>query len=297
MESAVLEHPTEQASSWQAPAPPRPITGGAPYAGPGGAQFGGPGGAVPGGDGPAVHSTAAGLPSGIPAYGTQIQVMTSSSPEAYETISGVGDITGPNTQVAEIETTSHSTGNPHRTYIPTLIDDGDLSFPMFWNPADPTHSGTSSYGLEYLFQNRLTTKFRMINTDPGHQTRTCYGFVKQLGETYPVQGICARNVVIRIASSWQIVPSPITLTPASAAPLAAGGPGTVAVAVGGAISAAWMPVVDCAWLHITSPTAPQSGDGTINYTVDVNPVASPARTGHILIAALGLTFTVNQAAG
>src|SRR5262245_59248868 len=78
---------------------------------------------------------------GVPAFGTEIQVMSACGPpEAFETIMGVGDISGPNTSVAETETTSHSTGSAHRTFVPTLIDDGEISFPCFWNPSDPTQS-------------------------------------------------------------------------------------------------------------------------------------------------------------
>lgn len=124
--------------------------------------------------------------TGIPAFGTEIQVLSVASPEEYTTIEGVGDITGPSTSVAEVETTSHSTGKPHRTFIPTLIDDGDLSFPCYFNPADPTHSLYSPFGLENLFQNRAVTKFRLINTDASQRTREFRAFVRNLGETYPV---------------------------------------------------------------------------------------------------------------
>ena len=57
----------------------------------------------------------------IAAFGTLIQVLSAATPETYATIAGVGDITGPNTNVAEVETTSHSTGQPHKTFMPTLI--------------------------------------------------------------------------------------------------------------------------------------------------------------------------------
>jgi hypothetical protein len=214
----------------------------------------------------------------------------------FATIVGVGDIAGPNTAVAEMETTSHSTGSPHRTFIPTLIDDGDLSFPVYWTPEDPTQSPDSTYGLEYLFQNRIITRFRLINTDAGHRTREFKGFVKTLGEAYPVQGVCTRNVAIRITSVPTDTPSPISLTPASASATNAGGPATFSVKVGGNTTL-WTPVPDSAWLHVTTPTGPTSGDATVNYTVDPNAAGQPARSGHIMMAAVGLTFAVNQAAG
>src|SRR5262245_19531705 len=84
--------------------------------------------------------------TGDPSFGTQIQVLTSAAgvdPETFVTIEGVGDIDGPSMSIAETETTSHSTGVPVRTFIPSLIDPGTLSFPCFFNPSDPTHSLSS----------------------------------------------------------------------------------------------------------------------------------------------------------
>jgi hypothetical protein len=232
--------------------------------------------------------------SGIPAYGTAIQVWTGTD---FATISGVGDITGPNTSIAEVETTSHSTGAPHRTFIPTLIDDGELSFPSFWQPTDPTQSITSTYGLEYLFQNRIITRFRLINTDTAHRTREFKGFVRNLGETYPVQGVVTRNVTIRITSVPTDTASPISLTPTSAAAPAAGTPaGTFDIELGGS-STPYACVPDQGWITVTDPVGTTSGDQTVNYTVAAQAPAAPARTGHIMMAAVGLTFTIDQAAG
>jgi hypothetical protein len=239
-------------------------------------------------------------PSGIAAYGTQIQVLTSApgvTPETYASIAGVGDITGPATQVAEVETTSHSTGSPHKTFIPSLIDDGNLSFKMYWHPSDPTQSPTSPYGLQYLFQNRIVTKFRIINTDANHQTRIGYGFVKQLNESYPVAGLCEIATVIRVSGPFQVVTSAILLTPTSVTGvLAAGGPATYTVAAGGSVTP-WNATPDVPWITVTAPTLPATGDNTVNYTVAVNAVGNPARTGHINMPELGLVFTVSQVAG
>jgi hypothetical protein len=148
-------------------------------------------------------------PSGLAAYGTQIQVLSSTiAPDVFTTVAGVGDITGPNSQVAEIDTTSHSTGSPHRTCIPSLIDDGQLSFPMFWHPTDPTQDPSSPYSLQALFEARTVTKFRLINTDANAQTREFQGFVKQLSETYPVAGLCTLAVIIRITGAPTVVVGP-----------------------------------------------------------------------------------------
>ena len=230
--------------------------------------------------------------TGIAAFGTQIQVWDGT---AFVSISGVGDITGFNKAVAEIETTSHSTGNPHRTRIPSLIDDGQLSFPCYWNPADPTHSASSVYGLEYLFENRIIGRFRMVNTDQGHRAREFQGYVLSLGETYPLAGVCTWATVIRSTSTPVEVPSPIGMTPSAATATSAGGPGTCEVATGG-INVTWVAVSDSSWLHVTDST-PQTGAGDADYTVDAQLPAAPARVGHIHVAALNLTLTVSQDIG
>lgn len=244
---------------------------------------------------PSVLPTDPSLDPAIPAFGTLIQVLSTASPEEFTTIEGVGDISGPNASIGEVETTSHSTGIPHKTFIPALIDDGDLSFPCYFNPAAPTHSLYSPFGLENLFQNRAVTKFRLINTDPSRRARTFRGFVKTLGETYPVQGVCTRQTAIRITSVPTDDVAAVTLLPTDdLTETAAGGSKTVAVTSPGA--QAWTPISDApAWLTVTSPTTPTVGDGSVAYTVAASVAPTPARTGHITIG--DQSFTVTQAAG
>jgi len=234
--------------------------------------------------------------TGIPAYGTLIQVLSDAGPpEVYTNIEGVGDITGPNTAIAEAETTSHSTGAPVRSFIPTLIDPGELSFPCFWNPADPTQSIKSPYGIEALFWGRVITKFQLVNTDPTHRTRQFKGFVKTIGETYPLAGIMTRNTAIRITTPYKDVAPAIFVEPDNASSTGTGEPGTFDVKTGGS-NAPWLAAPDVSWITITSPTEYTTGDAEVSYGVQPNTLGAPARTGHINISALSLSFTVNQAA-
>jgi hypothetical protein len=244
---------------------------------------------------PPVLPTGVSPDPAVAAFGTQIQVLSTASPEAFTTIAGVGDITGFNTSVAETETTSHSTGKPHRTFIPTLIDDGDLAFPCYFNPSDPTHSLYSPFGIENLYQNRAVTKFRMVNTDSTHRTRVFLGFVKQLGETYPLAGVCTRQVTIRVASVPTDVQASVTLVPTNNLTETAAG-GTATVAVTSTDPNSWFATTDSpSWLTVTAPTVPQQGNGSVSYTVAASTAPTPARTGNLQIG--NQTFKVTQAAG
>jgi hypothetical protein len=247
---------------------------------------------------PSTHSASPTYPP-IPAFGTLIQVRTGvGPPEMYQTIAGVGDITGPANSLGEVETTSHSTGVPIRSYVPALIDLGDLTFPCFWNPSDPTQNVNSPFGIEFLFYNRQITKFQLVMPDPTHRTRQFMGYVKTMGEDYKVQGVCTKNIAIRINSVLTDVPSAIAVTPASASVPGTGttAPQTVQLTAGGS-AAPWLPIASAPWITVVTPTAPQTGDGPFTYSVAAQTVGATARTGTIVVASLSLTFTINQANG
>lgn len=232
-------------------------------------------------------------PTGIAAIGTKLQVLSAASPEEFITIANMGDITGPSTSLAEVETTSHSTAKPHRTFIPALIDDGTISFPCHFNPSDPTHSLYSPFGLENLFQNRTTTKWRLINTDMAHRTRSFFGFVQSLNETYPVAGIASRAVVVRINSVPTDEFATVTLTPAMNDTVpAAGGTFTIAVTSTDTLLMGWFPISNNPWIRITAPAVYTVGDGSIEYIVDPYTGTAP-RTGSIRIG--DQTFNITQA--
>ena len=233
---------------------------------------------------------------GIPAYGTLIQVLSGSSPsESFTTIEGVGDITGPSNTMAEVDVTSHSTGVPIKQTIPGLIDLGDIAFPCFWIPGDPTQSPTSPYGLEYLFINRIVTKWQLVAPDPTHYTRQFRGFVKTLGEDYKVAGVMTRNVAVRITTPLTAVASPMTLTPSSNLTVPNAGTTTAQtfqVKAGGS-NAPWTATGSDPWITISVPTAPQQGDGSVSYTVAAG-TAGTSRNGSITITGLGLVFNITQ---
>lgn len=147
------------------------------------------------------------LATGIASFGTLIKVGNGSSPQVFYTIAGVKDIDISGPSVDEVETTTHSTGSPHRTFKPTLIDDGSISFECNFDPTHDTHSLTVVYGLAYLFQNRTTRAFQILtnNSDGSQQTRQFQGFVQELSESYTVDGLNIRNVTIRISTAPSVV--------------------------------------------------------------------------------------------
>lgn len=82
-----------------------------------------------------------------------------------------------------------------------------------------------------------------------------------------------------------------------AAPETGAASNTFAVTTGADIDP-WLPLPDVDWITVSDPVIHLIGGYTVTYDVAAQkPGPRPARTGHINIAELGLTFTVNQAAG
>ena len=136
--------------------------------------------------------------TGIAAFGTQVLVGDGLSPQSFYIISGVGDVSlSESTDKAEI--TTHSTTQRRRKYIPTLRD-GMLSFPVNFDPADNTHSISSTFGIEYLYRNSLTRAFQVksLKADGSYSTRQFDGFVSNLSESYEVDGVQTRDCEIQI---------------------------------------------------------------------------------------------------
>ena|SRR5580765_3952575 len=234
------------------------------------------------------------LVTGIPAYGTLIQVLADEGPpQVFVNVEGAGDISGPANSMGEIETTSHSTGAPVRSFIPGLIDSGALTFPCFWNPTDPTMSQTSPFGMERLFFSRKVTLFQLVLPDPTHRTRQFPGFVNSLGETAPVAGVLTRAVSIRLTGPYVDVPAAITMDPVSGTALQAGGAGTFDVISGGS-HAPWQALATASWITVSDPIGFQEGDNTVNYTTEANATGTP-RTGHIDISGLNMSYAIEQA--
>lgn len=78
-------------------------------------------------------------PIALPAINTFLKLGDQGSPENFNTIANVGDITGPGLAAAVVDVTSHSNPDPWRRKITTLLDAGQLSFKLYFIPGDTGH--------------------------------------------------------------------------------------------------------------------------------------------------------------
>jgi len=156
--------------------------------------------------------TASTFPIGVPAINTYLKIGNGASPEVYSIVANVGDITGPGLGSTVVDVTSHSAGNPWREKLITLLDNGDISFPVFYVPAsdgppvgtDP-YGHSSNYGLEYIFTSRgqggvagAPYSFAIEYPD-GYGTTDYYqGFISKFAKKAAVAGVLMAEVTITL---------------------------------------------------------------------------------------------------
>ena len=148
------------------------------------------------------------LATGDDSYGTIIRVSDGDSPETFHAIAGVGNISGPNKSAAVTEVLTHSTGVPYKNKRPGIIDSGEFSFPCNFDPANPSHSLTSVFGLGYMMENRSIRTWQVIYPDASNTTIEFQGFVSQIGSNSPVEGVRTGDTTITIDGAVTEVDTP-----------------------------------------------------------------------------------------
>lgn len=139
-------------------------------------------------------------PIALPAINTQVQIGNGASPEIFTTIGFVSDITGPSISGAVVDVTSMSTGNAWRQKIVTLLDGGEVSFKIFWQPMLPSHQTILT-----LFSHRgqgspgVPIDFRMVFPDQDATVYAFSGFVSKCSLTEAVAGVITADATLTIS--------------------------------------------------------------------------------------------------
>lgn len=135
------------------------------------------------------------LPKAYFAIDTHLQIGDGATPtEGFDTIPGVGSITGPGQTRDTIDVTSHSSSGGYREYIGGLRDGGELSFDLFWLWTDDTQNA-----LEDAYNSDDTVNFRVVyDFTPNDEYDQFAGLVTDLSKASPVDGAATRSCTIKI---------------------------------------------------------------------------------------------------
>lgn len=158
------------------------------------------------------------IAAGQPAINTLFKAGNAASPEVFNTVANVGDlneILSMTTDTADV--TSHSTSVPWSQIIPTILNGGKVTFPLFFIPSSGAASGgvlghNDTAGFMKLFTDRgaggvagVPINFKVVFPDVAATTYNFQGFVTAFKIKAPVKGVLMADCEVSVTSMPTLV--------------------------------------------------------------------------------------------
>lgn len=137
-----------------------------------------------------------------PAFGIALKLGSTddNNTATYTTIAEVGDLNfSISAQIEDV--TSHSTANPWRTKLPTLLMMGPIEANVSFVPAAATHNPTT--GFLYVLKNRLERAYQVIFPNAG-PTWYGNGVIASSKFQYATAGVGKSNLTIEGSGPWTL---------------------------------------------------------------------------------------------
>jgi hypothetical protein len=154
-----------------------------------------------------------------PAINTLLKFGDQASPENFNTVANVGDYNEILSMTADkVDVTSHSTGVPWSQNIPTLLNGGNVTFPLFFIPSSGAASGgvighNFTAGIGKYFVNRgasagqpgTAINMQIVFPDQAATTYNFTGFIYDFKMKAPVKGVLTAEITIGVTSKPTLV--------------------------------------------------------------------------------------------
>lgn len=128
--------------------------------------------------------------------GTQLQAGDAQVPENFTTVSEVRSISGPTLTTDILDVTSHESQGGVREFKAGLIDPGELTFDLAFQPGEPTH-GTKA-GLQRDQLARTVRNYHLVFPPGIGFTWAFLGLITGLPLTFPTDEVITASVTIKV---------------------------------------------------------------------------------------------------
>ena len=135
----------------------------------------------------------------ISAYGTLLKRETSFGSGTFVTVAEVKSMTGPGMSVDVLDVTTHSSAasGAWREKRPSLIDPGEISFPINLVPASAGHKALLSD-----FTTRALVNYKIVFPDPGLTEWTFNNcFMTQFNAKAETEGILEADITLTLSGA------------------------------------------------------------------------------------------------
>lgn len=128
------------------------------------------------------------------AYGALLQYEDTGSPGTFITVAEIKDIAGPGEALDTVDATTHSSPNATREVLPGLIDPGEVSFAIAYDPEDVVGAGY----LKAALRTRELNNFRIVSKTTNNAYREFNAYVTQFEPKDPVEGIIEADFSLKV---------------------------------------------------------------------------------------------------
>lgn len=135
----------------------------------------------------------------IAAIGTLLKIGDGSSPETFTTIPGITQFSPPNQKSDVLDVTALDSPDNTREKILGLIDSGDVTFTLNFDPAQATHG--PSTGLMHDFNERTLRNFKAILSDAGNSEWTFSAYVTSFAVKADPAGVLTADVTLTVSGA------------------------------------------------------------------------------------------------
>ena len=136
--------------------------------------------------------------------GVDATLLIDDGASGYDEIAGVMDITGPGISLRTFEMATRDATSNFVEHIAGLLDAGELTFAIAYDPDDATHKHSGTTGILGLMLARTLIAFKLAMPDTTPTNWTFSAFVTNFQPKMPIEGGMTADLTLRISGAISI---------------------------------------------------------------------------------------------
>jgi predicted secreted protein len=137
------------------------------------------------------------MSNAIHGIGTKLKIGDGATPtENFTTVTEVASIGGPNLEQEIIDVSNHDTPGGWREKIGGLLNAGQVTFTINYNPVDPTHDAGT--GLISDLVNRIKRNFELVFPDAGATKWSFTALVAAFSASEPIDDKVSADITLEL---------------------------------------------------------------------------------------------------
>lgn len=128
------------------------------------------------------------------AYGTILQIGDGGGTEVFANVASIRTISGPGLSLDTVDVTTHDSPSAFREFVATLLDAGEVTLELVWDPDTATH-----VALRADLAARVDARnFKVIFPDATNTTWLFAAIVTAYQPSAPVDGDLTASVTLKV---------------------------------------------------------------------------------------------------